>query len=149
MVKGNVDYMSPEQARGRPVDRRSDIFSTALSIYFAVDRTPLYRGETLFDRLTRAAMGPGDEELARIAVLTPPLPEILGKALRIDPAERYQTAAEFAQAVMPHISGGAAELTGVVNAIFGDELQLEQDRLAAAFPRSKTRETSLAEGGDK
>ena len=63
MVKGNVDYMSPEQARGRSVDRRSDVFSTGLVLYFAMARTPLYRGETLFDRLTRAAMGPGEEEL--------------------------------------------------------------------------------------
>ena len=144
MVKGNVDYMSPEQARGRSVDRRSDVFSTGLVLYFAVARTPLYRGETLFDRLTRAAMGPGEEEWAQIAALPKPLPEILKRALAIDPAERYQTAAEFAQAVAPYISGGAGELTGVINALYGDELQLEQDRLAAAFPRTRTRESSLA-----
>ncbi len=144
MVKGNVDYMSPEQARGRSVDRRSDVFSTGLVLCFAMTRTPLYRGETLFDRLTRAAMGPGEEELAQIAALPKPLPEILKRALAIDPAERYQTAAEFAQAVAPYISGGAGELTGVINALYGDELQLEQDRLAAAFPRVRTRESSLA-----
>ena len=144
MVKGNVDYMSPEQARGRSVDRRSDVFSTGLVLCFAMTRTPLYRGETLFDRLTRAAMGPGEEELAQIAALPKPPPEILKRALAIDPAERYQTAAEFAQAVAPYISGGAGELTGVINALYGDELQLEQDRLAAAFPRVRTRESSLA-----
>jgi hypothetical protein len=144
MVKGNVDYMSPEQARGRSVDRRSDVFSTGLVLCFAMTRTPLYRGETLFDRLTRAAMGPGEEELAQVAALPKPLPEILKRALAIDPAERYQTAAEFAQAVAPYIGGGAGELTGVINALYGDELQLEQDRLAAAFPRVRTRETSLA-----
>jgi serine/threonine-protein kinase len=144
MVKGNVDYMSPEQARGRSVDRRSDVFSTGLVLYFAVARSPLYRGETLFDRLTRAAMGPGEEEWAQIAALPRPLPEILKRALAIDPAERFQTAAEFAQAVAPYISGGAGELTGVINALYGDELQLEQDRLAAAFPRTRTRESSLA-----
>jgi serine/threonine protein kinase len=144
MVKGNVDYMSPEQARGRSVDRRSDIFSTGLVLYFALARTTLYRGETLFDRLTRAAMGPGEEEWGQIAALPHPLPEILKRALAIDPAERYQTAAEFAQAVAPYISGGAGELTGVINALYGDDLQLEQDRLAAAFPRARTRETSLS-----
>jgi hypothetical protein len=144
MVKGNVDYMSPEQARGRSVDRRSDVFSSGLVLYFAMARSPLYRGETLFDRLTRAAMGPGEEEWAQIAALPKPLPEILKRALSIDPAERYQTAAEFAQAVAPYISGGAGELTGVINALYGDELQLEQDRLAAAFPRVRTRESSLA-----
>jgi serine/threonine protein kinase len=145
MVKGNVDYMSPEQARGRAVDRRSDIFSTALVLYFALARSPLYRGETLYDRLTKAAMGPGEEELDRLAALPAPLPEILGRALKIDANERYQTAAEFAHAVAVHVVGGAAELTGVVNALWGDELQLEQDRLAAAFPRGRTRESHLAE----
>ena len=144
MVKGNVDYMSPEQARGRSVDRRSDVFSTGLVLYFAMARSPLYRGETLFDRLTRAAMGPGEEEWAQIAALPKPLPEILKRALAIDPAERFQTAAEFAQAVAPYISGGAGELTGVINALYGDDLQLEQDRLAAAFPRARTRESSLS-----
>jgi hypothetical protein len=145
MVKGNVDYMSPEQARGRQVDRRSDLFSTGLVLYFALARQPLYRGETLYDRLTRAAMGPGEEEHARVAELPAPLPELLGRALTIDPNERFQTAAEFAQAISSSVIGGAAELTGVVNALFGEELQLEQDRLAAAFPRPRTRESSLAE----
>ena len=32
----------------------------------------------------------------------------------------------------------------MIDALFGDELQLEQDRLAAAFPRARTRESSLA-----
>ena len=144
MVKGNVDYMSPEQARGRSVDRRSDIFSTGLVLYFALARTPLYTGETLFDRLTRAAMGPGEVELAQIAALPAPLPELLARALAIDPAERYQTAAEFAQAVAVHAHSGGGELTGVINALYGDEMQLEQDRLAAAFPRAKTREHTMA-----
>ncbi len=137
MVKGNVDYMSPEQARGRSVDRRSDIYSVGLVLYFALARTPLYRGETLYDRLMRAALGPGDEELERIAALPAPMPEILGRALSVDPDGRYQTANEFALALTPFIEGGAVEAAGVLELLFGDELQLEQDRLAAAFPRRR------------
>jgi hypothetical protein len=145
MVKGNVDYMSPEQARGRLVDRRADVFSTGLVLYFALARTPLYRGDTLYDRLMRAALGPGTEELERIAGLPAPLPEILGRALAIDPEERFQTAQEFAQALSPYIEGGAAEASGVVELLFGDELQLEQDRLAAAFPRGRGREAAAGD----
>jgi eukaryotic-like serine/threonine-protein kinase len=144
MVKGNVDYMSPEQARGRAVDRRSDVFSVGLVLYFALARTPLYRGDTLYDRLMRAALGPGTEELERIAGLPAPLPEILGRALAIDPDRRFQTALEFAQAVAPYIEGGAAEAAGVLELLYGDELQLEQDRLAAAFPRGRRAEDARA-----
>jgi serine/threonine-protein kinase len=143
-VKGNVDYMSPEQARGRVVDRRSDIFSAGLVLYFSLMRTPLYQGDTLYDRLMRAALGPGEEDQQRIAALPAPLPEILRRALAIDPEERFQTAAEFAQALAPYTEGGQAEVASVVELLFGDELQLEQDRLAAAFPRRR-REDALAE----
>ena len=149
MVKGNVDYMSPEQARGRPVDRRADVFSMGLVIYFSIKRTPLYAGETLYDRLTRAAMGPDSEEWAAVDALPAPLPEILHKALAIDPANRYQSADAFAQDIARHIAAGRGELTGALNAIFGDDLQLEQDRLAAAFPRSPTREHWLDQRTDR
>jgi hypothetical protein len=143
MVKGNVDYMSPEQARGRAVDRRSDLFSVGLVLYFALTRTPLYSGDTLYDRLMRAALGPGTEEQARIVALPSPLPEILQRALAVDVTDRFQTANEFALALAPHVEGGPAELAGILELLFGDELQLEQDRLAAAFPRR--RDTGVVE----
>jgi hypothetical protein len=145
IVKGNVDFMAPEQARGRPVDRRADVFSVGLVLYFAVARKPLYQGDTLFDRLTRAAMGPGEAELAAIAALPAPLPELLTSALATEVDQRFESAAAFAQAIAVHGFGGAAELTGVMNVLFGDELALEQDRLAAAFPRGRRESDMLLE----
>jgi hypothetical protein len=150
IVKGNVDFMAPEQARGRPVDRRADVFSVGLVLYFAVARRPLYQGDTLFDRLTRAAMGPGEAELAAIAALPAPLPELLTRALATEPDNRFETAAAFAQAISMQGFGGAAELTGVMSMLFGDELALEQDRLAAAFPRGRrTTDILLEQEGNK
>ena len=145
IVKGNVDFMAPEQARGRPVDRRADVFSVGLVLYFAVARRPLYQGDTLFDRLTKAAMGPSESELAAIAALPAPLPELLTRALATEPDARFESAAAFAQAISMQGFGGAAELTGVMNALFGDELALEQDRLAAAFPRGRRESDMLLE----
>jgi hypothetical protein len=145
IVKGNVDFMAPEQARGRAVDRRADLFSVGLVMYFAAARTPLYDGDTLFDRLTRSAMGPGEEEHKRIAALPAPLPELLNVALAIEPDQRFQTAAVFAQAIADIGFGGTAELTAALSTLYGDELALEQDRLAAAFPRVR-RDTDLREG---
>src|SRR5580692_9857136 len=58
VVKGNVSFMSPEQARGQPVDPRSDLFSLGLVIHHALTNNQLYLGESTFDQLLRAANGP-------------------------------------------------------------------------------------------
>jgi eukaryotic-like serine/threonine-protein kinase len=136
-VRGNVGFMSPEQARGRPVDHRSDLFSTGLVILYAATGEPTYPGDTFYDLLTAAASGLSDDQKARIAALPAPLPAILTHALEVDPAKRFQSSAEFSAAIVPHLSpGGATELGARVAALFGDELRAEQDRLAAAFPNA-------------
>jgi hypothetical protein len=134
-VRGNVGFMSPEQARGRPVDHRSDLFSTGLVILYAATGEPTYPGETFYDLLTAAGAGPGDEQKARIAALPAPLPAILSRALEVDPDKRFQSSAEFSAAIAPHLKTGAStELATRLVALFGDELRTEQDRLAAADP---------------
>ncbi len=99
VVKGNVSFMSPEQARGLAVDGRADLFSLGLVMFYCLTGEILYRGETTYELLVKAATGPGPEELARIAALPAPCAAIVGKALEIDPARRYQNAAEFAAAI--------------------------------------------------
>jgi serine/threonine-protein kinase len=134
-VKGNVSFMSPEQARGRTVDHRSDLFSTGLVILYALTGEPTYRGETFYELLNAAATGPTPEQRARIATLPEPLPAILGRALEVDPALRFQNAAEFAAAVAPFLTGtGQRDLARRMVALFSDELRAEQIRLANAVP---------------
>jgi hypothetical protein len=146
-VRGNVGFMSPEQARGRAVDHRSDLFSTGLVLLYAATGEPTYPGDTFYDLLTSAAAGPGDAHRARIAALPPPLPAILTRALAIDPDERFQSSGEFSAAIAPHLEGGGAiELAGLIGTLFGDELRTEQERLAAALPRAP-RPEPLADAG--
>jgi serine/threonine-protein kinase len=134
-VRGNVGFMSPEQARGRAVDHRSDLFSTGLVMLYAATGEPTYPGDTFYDLLTAAAGGMGDEQKARIAALPAPLPAILTRALEVDPARRFQSSAEFRAAIAPHLSPGAAtDLGARVAVLFGAELRAEQERLAAALP---------------
>jgi serine/threonine protein kinase len=128
-VKGNVDFMSPEQARGLEVDRRSDLFSLGLVISFCAARAPLYRGKTIYDRLAAAATGPGRAEADFIAGLPPPLPDLLPRALAVDPRRRFQTAAEMRVAIAPFAEGGADELASTLRRVFGDELAHESSRL--------------------
>ena len=143
-VKGSVGFMSPEQARGKAVDHRSDLYSTGLVILYAATGEQTYSGETFYDLLTAAAVGPGDEQRARIATLPHPLPAILGRALEVDPDLRFQSSAEFRAAVASHMTGGGStELAEQLLRLFGDELHAEQERLAAAFARAP-RSESLA-----
>ena len=134
-VRGNVGFMSPEQARGRAVDHRSDLFSTGLVILYAATGEPTYAGQTFYDLLTSAASGPGPLQQARIAALPAPLPAILTRALAFEPDKRFQSSAEFSAAIAPHLqSGGQRELAHRLVSLFGEELRAEQERLAAAYP---------------
>jgi hypothetical protein len=125
MVKGNANFMSPEQARGQAVDGRSDLYALALVMYFCFTNTLLYTGDNDLDILYRAACGPTAEDLALVRQLPPPAGEILSKALAVDPADRYQTAEEFAAALSPHAGGMKNEAASLMELLFGDELRRE------------------------
>jgi eukaryotic-like serine/threonine-protein kinase len=137
-LRGNVDFMSPEQARGLVVDPRSDLFSVGLVVYYCAARAPLYRppirNSTVYDRLALAAAGPGDEERAFIAGLPPPLPDILPRVLTVDLERRVQSARALRLAISPFIGGGGAELATTVQRLFGGAIAAETNRVAAATP---------------
>ena len=132
MVKGNVRFMSPEQARGEPVDSRSDLFAIGLVLYYGLSGESLYEADTAYNLLVKAAQGPGAAELELIHKLPKEAHRILERALQPNPADRFQAALEFATALQSFIAGQQAHLARSMEKLFGQDIQEELARFAAA-----------------
>jgi serine/threonine protein kinase/predicted ATPase len=96
VIKGKYAYMSPEQARGEPVDCRSDVFAAGIVLFELVCARPLFHGKSK-DTLERVRAG----GIPRPGELAPELPEtlerIIMRALAFHRADRFQTARELQQ----------------------------------------------------
>jgi hypothetical protein len=144
VVKGNVIFMSPEQARAQEVDARSDLFSLGLVLYYCLSGEALYRGNTSYELLLKAATGPTADDLGRLRALPEPAGTIIERALQVDVAARYQSAAEFLAAIAPHVGRGAIAMTEIMNRHFAEELRREEARFTAA-PASASQVMAAAE----
>jgi hypothetical protein len=122
MVKGNANFMAPEQARGHAVDARSDLFSLGLLLHYCLTGELLYWGDNDLETLYRAANGPTAEDMANIGALDERAASILARALALDPGDRYQSAAEFGEAVAAHVGAGKHAVARLMQGLFADEI---------------------------
>jgi serine/threonine-protein kinase len=94
LVVGTIPYMSPEQALGRTVDHRTDIFSIGVILYEMITRRLPFKGNTATERIANLAHDT-PEPPSRTNPETPAaLDRIVAKCLEKEPAARYQSAHE-------------------------------------------------------
>ncbi len=99
ILKGKFKYMSPEQARGKTLDQRTDIFSIGICLYKLLTLQDAYHADKEFDRLhlARECIYPKPRELN--PNIPEELEEIILKAMHEDREQRYRTAAEMRDAL--------------------------------------------------
>jgi eukaryotic-like serine/threonine-protein kinase len=130
VIKGKVKYMSPEQALGRKLDHRSDVFSLGSCLYEMLTRIPPFTATNEMDLLIKVR----DAKYRPISELQPGIPpeleQIADKCLTRSRANRYQTAAEaegdlraFLRKFMPNYS--RSHLGRFIRKMFAQEIERE------------------------
>ena len=103
-IVGTPEYMSPEQAQGRKIDNRSDLYALGIVIFELFTGAVPFRGPTPVSTLFKHVREPPPLDGPRGAGIPPELLPILRKALAKDPDERFATAREMADTL-----GGARD----------------------------------------
>jgi len=116
LVMGTVRYMSPEQALGKSLDARSDLFSLGIVLYeLAAGRAP-FVGETSAETITKISRDEPEPLRSLNEGLSAELERIVRKCLEKDPDRRYQSARELAvdlRNLARDVGSGATESTAV------------------------------------
>ncbi|MES1182604.1 MAG: protein kinase [Myxococcales bacterium] len=99
VLKGKTAYMSPEQARGERVNRRTDIYSLGVVFHELLTGRALHGAAEGQDLLEAVRAGRVEPPSTYVRELPADLEEIVMKLLARDPAERFQTAREVAGAI--------------------------------------------------
>ena len=135
ILKGKFGYMSPEQIRGLPLDRRSDVFSIGVCLYELLTGERLFVGESDFHVL---------EKVRKAEVLPPstynrkipePLERIVLRSLAKDPQDRFQYASELADELQRFLITSDSifsrkDLMQYMKSTFAEEVERERARVA-------------------
>jgi TolB-like protein len=98
-VMGTAAYMSPEQARGQPVDQRSDIFALGVVLYEMLSGHSPFRKATLADTTSAVLHEEPPPLAASVQNCPPPLDTVVRRCLEKRPEERFSSAHDLAIAL--------------------------------------------------
>jgi serine/threonine-protein kinase len=133
-LRGKLTYMSPEQARGEPVDRRSDIYAMGVILWELLAGARFYRGETDSEILAQVSLGRRQNIGDYREDVPESVQELLEKALAESRYDRFETAEEMLKglrAALRHLLDADEDdprevLGGVMTRFFGTRIKYIQ-----------------------
>jgi eukaryotic-like serine/threonine-protein kinase len=132
MLKGKFAYMAPEQARGEPVDARTDLFALGITLWELLTGTRLFDGDSDVAVLRAVQERQIQSPSAVNRLVDAALAEVVLTALQRDPARRFQNAGELERRLLTYVIGTtrAPEDTDVglfIRSLFAEEAAAEED----------------------
>ncbi|MGO9833566.1 MAG: serine/threonine protein kinase [Polyangiaceae bacterium] len=135
VVKGKLAYLAPEQALGKPADRRSDIFALGVTLWeTSLDRR-LFFDETDVETIRRVREADVPDPTTLLDGYPRALADAISRALAPDPNDRWQTAAQFRDALDAFLTSAgytvdASTLSTLLAELFADTPPAAWERLA-------------------
>ena len=135
-IIGTAQYLSPEQARGAPVDQRSDLYSVGVVLYEMLTGTTPFSGESPVEIAMKHLSDPPRPPSVERPDIPPDLDMIVLRALAKNPDDRFQTAEEM-DAELERVSRGAGVSTQTADAATAvlSGAELAEARTAIVPPR--------------
>ena len=99
IIKGKFAYMSPEQSQARPLDARSDLFSVGTVLYLLTTGRKPFDGPTDADVIMQVRRARPEKPSTLVKDLNPDVERLINRALRADPAKRWQSAEQMADRI--------------------------------------------------
>jgi serine/threonine protein kinase len=134
ILKGKFGYMSPEQVRGMPIDRRSDIFAVGVILYEMLTGEKLFVGESDFSTLEKVR----NAEVPLPRQFNPNIPsgleKVVLKGLAREPEDRYQWASDLQEDLMRFLLAGDAiysgkHLSSFMKEAFAEDMLREAEKM--------------------
>ena len=133
-LKGKLSYLAPEQCLGKPVDRRTDIFSLGIILWELLTRRRLFKRDNEGATLN-AVMNEEIPKIRTVRSLVPvTLEAVAMRALEKAPGDRFQSAGEMGAALRDYLlktgeAAGTAEIAEFINGALGERAQNKKSML--------------------
>lgn len=137
-IKGKASYMSPEQACGLPIDRRTDVFALGIILWESVCFQRLFRQETEGATLLKVR----NADVAAPRSINPEVPadleKVILKALAKEPDDRYRTAEELSEAIEQVLVAhgqvvASKHVAKMLDGLFHDRKELKDQQIKEAL----------------
>jgi serine/threonine protein kinase len=136
ILKGKLAYMSPEQAWGKMIDHRSDLFSLGIVLYECATSKRLFKGDSEINTLERVREAKFEPPRRFNADLSEQVETVMSKSLAKEVDDRYPSAAEMQKELERCLSKPLSEIQAALaqslHQLFNEEIEKERARMKKA-----------------
>jgi serine/threonine-protein kinase len=142
-LKGKIAYMSPEQLKGEPIDRRTDIFALGILLYMLTTGVHPFKGDEQAEtvqNITSAALAKLPHRL--VHGYNPALEVVVMQAIAKDPAKRFASANDMFKALRGVVQAATDdEVADFIKGLMADRLERRRNAIRAALEIADTQKS--------